>query len=289
MAPQAAADGLSGAPLSAAQGGAADREAGAEAGGQARALAADALVLGSIGAVLALALALRVLPFPWVGVLVGVAVLATLALPGLRRLRAARPDWLDGGTQVLAAVGLALVLLALVAKLPIDDGEAILIVGVIASVGSLVEYRRRLEERRRAVAVALAAEILVNARATLDGLGPAVMADLAKRPVWHKPFVVPVPPDYPVYVGNQEALGLLPADAVRHVVSFYETDEFMTQAYNVLGTPAFHALDRARQNALYAHITNRMTSDYIPAARRALLALASVAREEPALPEALRE
>ena len=134
-----------------------------------------------------------------------------------------------------------------------------------------------------------AAEILVNARATLDGAGPAAMADLAKRPVWHKPFIVPVPPDYPVYVGNQEALGLLPAEAVRHVVSFYETDAFMTLAYNVLGPPAFHALERARQNAPYAHITDRRTADDIPAARRALTALAEVAGEPASLPEEIGE
>jgi len=254
-------------------------------GRQRRELPADALVLGIVGGLAVLVLAVRVLPLPWVAVGLGLAAAAALA-PSM--IRAARAEWFDGGTQVLAAVAVALVLLALVAKLPIEDGEAILIVGVIASVGSLVEYRRRLEERRRAVAVALAAEILVNARATLDGVGPAVMADLAKRPVWHKPFIVPVPPDYPVYVGNQEALGLLPAEAVRHVVSFYETDEFMTRAYNVLGTPAFHALERARQNALYAHITRRMEDDYLPTARRALEALAAVAGEKPELPDFLR-
>jgi uncharacterized membrane protein YgdD (TMEM256/DUF423 family) len=255
--------------------------------GQRRALDADALVLGSIGAVLVLVLALRLLPLAWVGALVGLAAVVAAALVAARRGVPARPDWLDGGTQVLVALAVALVALALVARLPIEDGEAILIVGVIASVGSLVEYRRRLEERRRAVAVALAAEILVNLRATCAGIGPEVMADLAKRPVWHKPFVVPVPPDYPVYAGNQEALGLLPAAAVRHVVSFYETDEFMTQAYNVLGTAGFHALERARQNALYAHITRRMEDDYLPTARQALEALAAVAGEKPELPDVL--
>jgi hypothetical protein len=270
MAAEGAADGLPGQALSVAGGG--------ERRERRRELPADAIVLAILGGVAVLVLALRLLPLAWVAALLGLTVAAALA-PWL--VRAARAEWFDGGTQVLAAVAAALVLLAVVATLPIEDGEAILIVGVIASVGSLVEYRRRLVERRRAVAVALAAEILVNAKATWGGLSPEVMAALAAKPDGFKPYAVPVPPDYPVYAGNQEALGLLPAEAVRQVVSFYETDEFMTQAYNALGTAAFHQLERERQNRLYEHITERMEEEYLPAARRALVALAAVSGEAP--------
>lgn len=247
-------------------------------------LPVDGMVLGALAA-LALA-AFAVLPAGLAGqVAAGLAVtgaiggglvLAGRALPHGRDHRASDP--------LFAALGIGALALVLLADLGLTDGKAVLLVGGITAIGSWLAYRRRLDDRRRAVAVALAAEIRVNAEATWLGLAPDVMAVLAAKPEGFKPYAVPVPPDYPVYVGNQEALGLLPAAAVQAVVSFYESDEFMTQAYNALGTDAFHGLSRERQNHLYAHITERMEGEYLPTARSALVTLAEALGEEPDLP-----
>ncbi|WP_144186243.1 hypothetical protein [Elioraea rosea] len=248
-------------------------------------LPADAVVLGTIGGLAFLILAM----LPAGPAQEAATALLILAAVAVVSLLAHRSGWLDGGAMVVLAVATAGLLLVLLAALPVSDAEAILLVGIITATGSLVEYRRRLEERRRAVAVALAAEIRVNAEATWLGLSPDVMATLAAKPAEFSPFVVPVPPQYPVYVGNQDTLGLLPPAAVRFVVSFYETDEFMTQAYNVLGTEGFHDLPRERQNQLYAHITERMRGEYLPVARRALEELAVAIGESPDLPGFLDE
>lgn len=244
----------------------------------------DGIVLGALAAVGLAAFA--ALPAGLAGqVAAGVAVAGAIALGAVlvgralplgRDHRARDPLW--------AALGIVALAVVLLADLGLSDGKAVLIVGVITVVGSLVAYHRRLDDRRRAVAVALTAEIRVNAEATWLGLAPEVMAVLTAKPEGFKPYAVPVPPDYPVYVGNQEALGLLPAAAVRAVVSFYESDEFMTQAYNALGTDAFHGLARERQNQLYAHITERMEGEYLPTARRALTTLAEALGEAPDLP-----
>ncbi|WP_291298066.1 hypothetical protein [Elioraea sp.] len=255
----------------------------------------DRIILGILGA-LALA-AFAALPAGLAGnVAAGLAVAAAVALgtavvarqAGLER-GGARPMRFDDGAldPVWAAIALAALLFVLLSDASMPDGKAILLVGGITAIGSWLAYRRRLDDRRRAVAVALAAEIRVNAEVTYYSLAPELLAALSAKPDGFKPFAVPVPPAYPVYVGNQEALGLLPPAVVGAVVRFYEVDESMTQAYNALGLDAFHALERDRQNQLYAHIGERMANDYLPTTCRALEGLMAVVGGPADLPDFL--
>jgi hypothetical protein len=282
MAPQAAADGLSGAPVTGA------------ASGERREVSADALVLAILAGlavlVLALLLGMTGLPAVVVAIVSGVFSLAVsrcwlaILLPSLTAAFALARGWRGSAAVLLVSVAVAVTLIAHCNGLAIDQGTAILVVGLTAAIGSFFEYRRRLDDRRQSVAVALSAEIRVNAEVTYLSLAPAVLAQLATKPKGFRPFAVPVPPDYPVYVGNQDALGLLPPCVVADVVRFYEVDESLTQAYNALGMQAFHRLERERQNQLYAYIAERMEADYLPTARRALDGLAAVAKVEPDLP-----
>ena len=253
------------------------------------------MVLGVCGA-LAL-LILVALPDPLAGAAamgVGAVLLFVLAVGAmLARIVAQTPDGgplrLDDGRldPVWATLALIVLLVIVVGDVALPDGKAIVLVGGITAIGSWLAYRRRLDDRRRSVAVALSAEIRVNAEVTYLSLAPEVLASLGAKPEGFKPFAVPVPPDYPVYVGNQDALGLLPPGVVAFVVRFYEVDESMTQAYNALGMAAFHGLERDRQNQLYAYIGERMEADYLPTTRRALEGLASVLGESPELPDFL--
>lgn len=263
-------------------------------GGPRREVPADALVLAIIGGlavlVLAVILGMAGLSAVVVAFLSGLLPIAVsrgwlaVLLPSLAAALALARGWRGSAAVLLVGAAVAVTLLAHGNGLAIDQGTAILVVGLTAAIGSFTEYRRRLDDRRLSVAVALSAEIRVNAEVTYLSLAPEVLAQLTAKPRGFKPFAVPVPPDYPVYVGNQDALGLLRPEVVAQVVRFYELDESLTQAYNALGMDAFHQLERDRQNQLYAYIGERMAAEYLPTARRALEGLAAMAGEKADLP-----